>query len=163
MKICADENISPRLVEIVNDLSIGSPRLLHVSEIGSLGVKDSIWVRTFAEQDGDAILTADANMSRRQSELIAIGETGLKLVILPTQYQQGGIRLQSAYMLLWWPKVVELVPQGARGSFLKLPPLTLPKTGTWDRINVQTAYQRLKKSTRLGRRDEAKEIPDADG
>jgi predicted nuclease of predicted toxin-antitoxin system len=153
VKICADENISPRLVEIVNDLSIGSPPLLHVSEIGSLGVKDSIWVRTFAEQDGNAILTADANMSRRQSELIAIGETGLKLVILPTQYQQGGIRLQAAYMLLWWPKVLEVVQQGAEGCVLKLPALTLPRVPSWEKIDVQAARQRLSKSTRPSRQN----------
>lgn len=151
MKICADENISPRLVEIVNNLSIGSPRLLHVSEIGALGVKDSIWVRAFAEQDGDAILTADANMSKRQSEQIAIGETGLKLVILPTQYQQGGIRVQAAYMLLWWPKIVELVQHGEKGCVLKLPALTLPRAPAWDRIDVQAARERLRKSTRPSR------------
>ena len=151
MKICADENISRRLVGIVNDLSIGSPILLHVSEIGSLGVKDSIWVRSFAERNGDAIVTGDANMSRRQSELIAIGETGLKLVILPTQYQQGGIRLQAAYMLLWWPRVVELVQHGEKGCFLQLPALTLPRVPTWERIDVQAARQRLRKSTRPSR------------
>ena len=56
-----------------------------------------------------------AAMSRRQAELIAIGETGLKLVILPTQYQQGGVRMQMAYMLFWWSNIIELVEQGDGG------------------------------------------------
>jgi hypothetical protein len=58
----------------VNELSTGKPPLLHISEIGAKGVTDRIWVRIFAEQGGDAIVTADAAMSRRQAELIAIGE-----------------------------------------------------------------------------------------
>jgi hypothetical protein len=153
VKICADENVSSRLVGIVNDLSIGSPRLLHVSEIGALGVKDTIWVRAFAEQGGDAIVSADAAMSRRQTELIAIGETGLKLVILPAQYQQGGILTQTAYMLFWWFKIVELVQEGEKGCFLKLPPIAIPRIPRWDRIDVHDARQRLKKSTRPGRQD----------
>jgi PIN like domain len=154
MKICADENISHRLVEIVNDLSGQSlPRLLHVSEIGAQGVKDVIWVRTFADQNGEAILTADANMSKRQSERIAIGEAGLRLLILPTQYQQGGTRFQAAYMLLWWSRIVELVRQGERGCVLNLPTLTLPKAmPVWERIDVQAARKRLEKSKRPNRR-----------
>jgi len=71
VKICADENISPRLVEIVNELSTGKPPLLKASEIGSRGVDDRIWVRVFAEQGGDAIVSADAAMTKRQAELIA--------------------------------------------------------------------------------------------
>ena len=153
MKICADENVSPRLVEIINDLSSDSPRLSHVSEMGALGVEDSIWVRTFAEQGGDAVITADAKMSKRQSELVAIGETGLKLLILPTQYQQGGIRFQTAYMLLSWPLILKLIEEGGRGCFLTLPQIALPRAPAWEKINVQDARKRFRKATRPSRQD----------
>lgn len=150
MKICADENISHRLVGILNELSLGTPRLLHVTDIGAKGVQDRIWVRIFAEEDGDAIVTGDVAMSRRHEELIAIGETGLKLVILPTQYQQGGILLQTAYMLLLWPQIIALVEQAAKGCYIKLPALALPRLPSWEKIDVQAARKRLRKSSRPG-------------
>jgi hypothetical protein len=87
-------------------------------------------------------------MSRRQAELIAIGEAGLKLVLLPTQYQQGGIRIQVAYVLFWWPKILELLEVATNGSVLRLPPITLPRVPPWNRIDVQAARRRLKKSMR---------------
>jgi hypothetical protein len=157
VKICADENISPRLVQIVNDLSAETPPLLNVSEVGAKGVSDRIWVRIFAEQGGDAIISADAAMSRRQAELIAIGETGIKLVILPAQYQQGGIRTQTAYMLFWWSKIIELVQEAEKGCFLKLPPVALPRVPRWDRIDVHAVRQRLEKSTRPSRQVRSEE------
>ncbi len=79
----------PRLVEVLNSLSTKTPRLLHVRDIGASGVADRIWIRTFANEKGDAIITADVAIVKRPAELLAVGETGLRLVILPTQYQQG--------------------------------------------------------------------------
>jgi PIN like domain len=157
VKICADENVSHRLVGILNELSPGTPRLLHVTDIGAQGVKDRIWVRILAEQDGDAIVSADARMSKRHEELIAIGETGLKLVILPTQYQQGGILLQTAYMLLLWPQIIALVERAAKGCYIKLPAVTLPRSPSWEKIDVQDARKRLRKATRPGRQDQSGE------
>jgi hypothetical protein len=151
VRICADENVSSRLVEIVNDLSSGPPRLEHVSEIDALGVEDCIWVRAFAQQGGEAVITADAKMSKRQAELLAVGETGLKLVILPTQYQQGGIRFQTAYMLLSWPLIIKLVGEGPRGGFLRLSQITLPRAQAWEKIDVQDTKRRLRKATRPSR------------
>jgi PIN like domain len=159
VKICADENISPRLVEIVNELSTGKSPLLKASEIGSRGVEDRIWVRVFAEQGGDAIVSADAAMAKRQAELIAIGESGLQLVILPRQYQQGGIRMQTAYLLFWWSTILDLIEQRRKGCFLKLPPVALPRVPAWERIDVQAARQRLKKSTRPSRQAGTEDLP----
>ena len=152
MKICADENVSWKLVAVLNDLGRDMPRLLHANDIGAKGVKDVIWVRAFANDGGEVIVSADSMMTQRQAELIAIGETGLKLIVLPSNYEKSRILHQTAYLLFWWPKILELAGQGRKGSYLKLPwNLNMPKIPVWQKIDLEAARQRLKKSTRPSR------------
>ena len=152
MKICADENLSVRLVSVVNELSSNMPLLLHVRDIKANGVPDRIWVRNFAETGGEAIISGDFAMTNRPAELIALGETGLKLIVLPTAFVGAGILRQTAYTLMWWPKIVEILRGAPTGSYVKLPwNMNMPRISAWQKIDIASARQRWKKSTRPSR------------
>lgn len=83
MKICADENVAPKLTELLRQQLLSARNTLEtVDDYQARGVDDPIWVRNFANAGGEAIVGSDYNMTQRPSELVAIVETGLRLIVL---------------------------------------------------------------------------------
>ncbi|KAA6464683.1 hypothetical protein DYQ86_01595 [Acidobacteria bacterium AB60] len=61
MKLLFDENLSPRLIEALNDLYPGSA---HVEDCGLISAPDEqVW--SFAVQNGFTIVTKDSDFSER--------------------------------------------------------------------------------------------------
>ena len=122
MKICADENISPVLTGLVRETLLGRDHSLHtVDDFDARGVDDQIWVRRFADAGGDAIVGADARMLTRPHEIAAIAETGLRLIILPSQWVRQRKHAQIAFLFYWWPRIEAAIASAKPGQCLKVP------------------------------------------
>jgi predicted nuclease of predicted toxin-antitoxin system len=116
LKIRADEHVVPRLVEIVRGLACsGGVELSSVREVGHHGRSDVSWVTAFAEQGGDAILSADTDFFKRHHQVVAIRDTGLNVIHLPKKWASAPAHLQAAHLLMWWPKIEETVRDAGPG------------------------------------------------
>ena len=147
MKICADENVAPQLSALIREALVGSKHTLDtVDDHQARSVDDEIWVRHFAESGGEAIIGADGKMTTRPHEIVAIAETGLRLVILPPQWVNARKHLQIAFLFLWWPRIIQTFEGADRGKCFKVPWL-------WNEdgklrlieIDVQAAYKKVRK------------------
>jgi hypothetical protein len=112
------------------------------------GVGDDIWVRKFGEAGGEAIIGSDARMLTRPHELIAIVESGLRLIVLPSQWVNAKIHLQIAFLAFWWPEIEEVLNTSKPGQCFKVPWSWGETKGAikFLPIDVQAAYKKVKKA-----------------
>lgn len=107
---------------MIQDCCVVSGNVVHtVDEYQAKGVDDEIWVRRFAKAGGEAILSADEMMIRRHAELIAICDSGLRLVLLPHQWANSLRNMQAAHILFWWPKIEETLAASSPRNVFKVP------------------------------------------
>ncbi len=153
MKICADEHVADSIIEIVSGVcSFPDDEFLHVKDIGAQGIPDEIWVKKFAADGGEGIVTADAAMLKRSNEILAIGNARLKLMVLPSEYANSPKHLQMAFFLLWGPKMLDLFKAGPKAHYIKLPwNLRLPDKFSWEKIDLTVARQKANKTNRQNR------------
>ena len=106
MRIRADEHVSPSIVRIVTELAL-SPGFEITSVIGAghRGTEDQYWVTAFATDGGDAIITADTDFFKRPNQIVAVDETGLKVIYLSSKWASAPGYLQAAHILMWWPRI----------------------------------------------------------
>ena len=66
MKIRADEHIAEKIVRLVRDMALSDGwELSHVIEAGQRGTADEHWATQFANDGGQAIISADKIISVR--------------------------------------------------------------------------------------------------
>ena len=94
--------------------------MIRVEDIECLGQEDQIWVRVFAKPGGQVVVSADEMMTRRHAELVAIADCGLKLFILPHQFQNAERNLQAAYICHHWPAIEARLANSDNIRFWKL-------------------------------------------
>ena len=106
MKIRADEHVSKEIGRAVRELAL-SPgfELTHVIEIGDRGSDDVHWITRFALDGGDAIISADTDFCKRPHQVMAVNNTGLRLIHLPSRWANARGDLQAAHILLWWRRI----------------------------------------------------------
>lgn len=149
MKICADENVAPALSALIREQLLSREFSLEtVHDHQAIGVDDQIWVRKFAAAGGDAIVSADLNMTKRPHEIAAIHETGLRLVILDEKWPRQKKHDQIAFLFYWWPEIEKTLAGAGVGKCFKVPwcwPAI--REGQIKPINVdlQGAYKKIKK------------------
>ena len=150
MKICADENVAPALSQLIREQLLSHGFTLEtVDDHQARGVQDQIWVRTFADAGGDAIVGADFNMTKRPHEVVAISETGLRLVILDEKWARQKKHIQIAYLFYWWPEIERTLKGSAKAKCFKVPwgwPSDTTDQIKTLQLDVQKAYKKLKKS-----------------
>lgn len=119
MNIRADEHVSPVIVDAINKLAPkGEWRLSSVSEVGHSGASDVHWITDFAQNNGDAILTADRDFQKTPPQVKAVFDLGLKVIQLPKRWAQAGAHLQAAHLLMWWPRIIgKLTVMSARECY----------------------------------------------
>lgn len=122
MIICGDEHVSPWITKVIQDCCTVSGNVVHlVDDYQAKGIKDEIWVRRFAKAGGQAILSADEMMLRRHAELVAICDSGLRLVLLPHQWANSLRNMQASHILFWWPKIEEVLDTSKPRQVFKVP------------------------------------------
>ena len=85
------------------------------------GVDDQIWVRKFAAAGGEAIVGGDSAMTKRPHELLAIKDTGLRLVALHPNWPRAKKHVQIAYLFFWWPHIEAVLSTSKEGDLFRVP------------------------------------------
>lgn len=111
------------------------------------GVEDEIWVRRFANAGGEAIVSGDAAMTKRPHEIVAINETGLRLVVLDERWPRQKKHIQISYLFYWWPHIEAALALAGVGKCLKVPWGWGDPTGAIKPlpIDLQKAYKQIKR------------------
>lgn len=154
MRICADENVAPLLSALIRDALLGRHHTLEtVDDHQAKGVDDDIWVRKFGKAGGEAIVGADAKMLTRPHEVVAIVESGLRLVVLPPQWVNAKIHVQISFLFFWWPHIEAVLASSKPGQCFKVPWSWGETANAIKSITVdaQAAYRKAKKADRRGK------------
>ena len=148
MRLCADENVGPALTRLIRDTILSKKHQLDtVDDYAARGVDDQVWVRRYADAGGEAIIGADNAMTRKPHEIVAIVETGLRLVILDERWPRERLHLQASYLFYWWPHIEAVLETMRPGTVSKVP-------WGWGRaddaikpvrLDAQNAYRKLRK------------------
>jgi hypothetical protein len=149
LRICADENVAPKLTELICEQLLSKSNILQtVDHYQAKGVDDPIWVRKFASAGGEAIVSGDFNLTKRASEIVAIAETGLRLIVLDQKWPRAPKHIQIAYLFYWWPEIEKVFAGAKPGQCFKVPwswPEKLDGLIEPLKLDVQGAYKKLKK------------------
>jgi len=126
--------------------------LSSVREAGDSGLDDVHWITKFADDGGQAILTADTDLLKRHPQVMAVFSTGVKVIHMPAKWQNAEGRLQAAHVLLWWRRIEETL-QSMKGRECYRPPWNLTETGKMVKVPIdfQNATKKLKKKKRKKR------------
>lgn len=92
-----------------------------VDDYAAKGVDDQIWVRKFAAAGGEAIVGSDFAMTTRPHEIVAIAETGLRLVILDQRWPRQPRHIQISHLFYWWPHIEAILSTSKPGQCFKVP------------------------------------------
>lgn len=122
MRICADENVAPKLSALIREQLLTRPHTLQtVDDFQAKGMEDQIWVRRFADEGGEAIVGGDFAMTKKPHEIVAIAETGLRLVVLDQRWPREPRHIQISYLFYWWPHIERALSTAPHGQCLKVP------------------------------------------
>jgi hypothetical protein len=148
LRICADENVSPLLSRLIREALLGKGHVLDtVDDHQARSVDDEIWVRKFAKAGGEAIVGGDGRMLTRPHEVVAIAETGLRLVVLAPQWAQQAKHVQISYLFFWWPAIERALSSASPRHCFKVPWSWSPKDSLSPvPLDFQDAYKKLKKA-----------------
>jgi hypothetical protein len=106
LRIRADEHVYPEIVEAVSRICLSDNwRFDHVYDSGDKGKSDEHWITSFANSGGHAIITADADFTRKPPQVVAVFKTGVKVLHLPSKWGAAPGHLQTAHILCWWPRI----------------------------------------------------------
>ena len=149
MKLCADENVAVAVSDLIRTHLLSSGNTLdNIDDHLARGVDDQIWVRTFADAGGEAIIGADMGMTKRCHEIVAIAETGLRLIILDEKWVRQKKHLQISHLFYWWPHIETVLASAKAGKCFKVPwgwsgDETAIKPIT---VDLQKAYKQMRKA-----------------
>ena len=116
------------------------------------GASDVHWITAFANDGGDAILTADTDFLKEPPQVLAVQKTGLRVIHLPSGWANASLAMQAAHILQWWRRIeAQLVAMKARECYS--PSYTLSEDAALKRVTLDfhAAGQKMKKATRPGR------------
>jgi PIN domain-containing protein len=106
LKVRADEHVCERIVSAVRDIALTSKfEISSVLGDDRRGADDVHWITRFAKEGGHAILTADTDFLKRPNQVIAILDTGLKIIHLPPKWANARRELQASHILAWWRRI----------------------------------------------------------
>jgi hypothetical protein len=86
-----------------------------------LGGPDPNWISIFAKEGGTAIVSGDPNILQHWPNLIAYAESGLISFFPPKAYHRLSAYGRAAFLLRWWPAIVEKIKLSQRGDRWRLP------------------------------------------
>jgi len=151
LKICGDEHFSPWIIKVIQDSCLDkSHQLHHVDDFQAKSVADDIWVKKFAKAGGEVVLGADGMMLRRPTEVVAICDTAMRLIVLPHQWANAPRHLQVSHVLYWWPHIEAVLAASRPRQCFKVPWGWGETKGAVQAIKVdfEGARKKLKKSLR---------------
>ena len=85
------------------------------------GSPDPDWIKTFAAEGGTAIVSGDYDILQHWPNLIAYTESGLISFFPPKAFQEMRAFTRAAFIIRWWPAIVEKVKVSKPGDRWRLP------------------------------------------
>ena len=140
------------MLNIIRDISLTHDwDLSSVVEAGDKGAADVHWIRRFAEENGDAIITGDSDFIRKHQQVIAVFETGVRVIYLPARWSNAIIDHKIAHLLQWWNRIeTRLASMKPRECYEVTWNLQVDADLRKIDIDFHTAFRKLKKA---GRKD----------
>lgn len=150
MKIRADEHVSPMIVRMVRDVAISPPfEFSSIYEAGHRATADTYWITEFAQEGGGAIISADTDFIKKPPQVIAIDQTGLRVIFLPPRFANAAASLQAAHILMWWSRIEEKL-KVAKGREFWVPKWNISLDGDLEqrKVDFHAHYKKHKKILR---------------
>lgn len=153
MKIRLDENISYRVADAIKAYMANRPgfEVSWVRQDNDPGTSDPAWLTKFAADGGDAIVSGDARILQHWPDLVAYTESGLISFFPPPQYAELVGYGKAAFILRWWPAIVEKIKGAERGDRFRMPYSWAPDVSKFQVLvdpRLKTDEQRAKNGIR---------------
>ena len=139
MRVRADEHIAKAIVVAIRDIALDRVwEISSVHDVGHVGDDDVHWITKFADDGGDAILSADRDFFTLEPQVNAVFDTGLKLIHLPPKWGQARGYLQAAHILQWWRRIEARIEQMEPRECYR-PPWNIKETGELLKVSLDFA------------------------
>src|SRR5207248_1475847 len=103
----------------------------------------------FAREGGRAILSADVDFFKSPAQVIAVFNTGIRVIHFPPKWANAAGHLQAAHVLLWWRRIeTQIATMKDRECYR--PPWNINESGALTRVQIDyaEAHKKHKKAAR---------------
>lgn len=108
MKVRADEHVAAAIVAAIREIALSDGyELTSVVESGFKSASDVHWITAFAQEGGDAILSADTDFLKEAPQVVAIDRAGLRVIHLPAVWANAQLASQAGHLIAWWRRIEE--------------------------------------------------------
>jgi len=122
LKIRLDENLSYRIANaLVAYMANKDGFEVTHNALVAQGEKDPSWLTKFAADDGDMIISGDWKILQHWPDLVAYTESGLVSFFPPAPFGQMKGFARAAFILRWWPAMIEKHKSSQRGDRWRIP------------------------------------------
>ncbi|RCK30233.1 hypothetical protein TH9_19550 [Thalassospira xiamenensis] len=125
-----DENMPPKLARAIIELSKGdNHQILLIRDEFGAGTSDVSWMTQAHVKYGPDVvaITCDHYIRKRPHEILAFKQNDLRAFILPKLFNQYKYWDKSAFLVRWWPKIVETAEASATGELFLVPGRQTPQ------------------------------------
>jgi len=137
--IRCDEHVSTVIVDAVRNIALRDGwGISSVLTVGHGGASDVHWITKFAENGGDAILSADKDFLTLEPQINAVFDTGMKVIHLPPRWAQAKGRLQAAHILQWWARIEDQIADMKPQECYR-PEWNISETGKMKKVTINFA------------------------
>ena len=150
MKVRADEHVSQEIVRAVREMALSAGwELTHVIAEGDNGKSDEHWITRFAKDGGHAILSADRDFLSVPVQVLAVFNTGIRVIHLPPKWANATCHLQAAHILLWWKRIEKKISAMDQRECFR-PPWNIDEGGELRKVDIDyaEAHKKQKKAAR---------------
>lgn len=137
--------MSKYIARAVRDLAL-SPgwELTSIYEVGGQGQADEHWITQFANDGGEAILSADKDFLTLEPQVNAVFDTGMRVIHLPKRWGLAKGHLQAGFILQWWPRI-EAQISNMRPRECYRPTWNISETGQMKKVTIDFAKAQKKR------------------
>lgn len=126
MKVALDENIPLGIVRAFQALTkegtLRGVEIVSAREYAEDHEKDDVpWIKRFAVDGGQVIISGDKRMRARVHERDALTSAGMIVFFFTSSWSSKNDFTKSAMLLNWWPKIAEYIANGKPGDFWEIP------------------------------------------
>ena len=106
-----DVCLAPRLADVLS-LCLKNVEVVHLSKHADYDTADQVWLEKIAQWRPRAIvLTADAEMSRREAEAAELKNGGITAIFLTSSWMGMKFNEQTWRFLRCWPKLIDVLDE----------------------------------------------------
>lgn len=103
---------------------------------------DFNWIKAFASQGGNAIVSGDYDILQHWPNLVAYSESGLIAFFPPPAFGRLKGYGRAAFLIRWWPAIIEKIKEAGSGTAWRINMTWTPSPNGFDEIRdprIETA------------------------